>query len=176
MGIRVLGDTMVKNHMVTFPSAATLDTLSQILGAAPVELIPSEAWHVTLFVAKDPIPDNLIQPQSIYRVTPETVDFWYDSALGTTNLVIVFSSADIEARHYELKKYGCKSEYDTFVPHMTLLKGATTARVYKQFSNSLAMSVRGLPEPLTFGGEAVLDSDGYTPNKDGAKHYSQKYL
>ena len=146
-----------------------------IMGGCPFDYDKPELWHMTLFVSDTEINEAEVKQDAVYEATPLSANLWHDPDTDRTNLVIPFKSADAAVRFSELRATNQSAYKDTFYPHMTLVHGfPQLAQSYKTFILSITMSLRSEGVPFKFVGEALVDSHGRVPNREGMEFFAER--
>ena len=163
------------NILATTLDSASTSFLESVMRSAPFDHETADKWFLSLYHSTQSLPESLVVPNRAFLAEPVKVDYWYDSTLGRTNLVLVVRSKDIDARYHQIEAMGYPPvvPYSEFVAHLTLVWGMPgLSRSIKVFINSLNMTFnRQSGNMLGFQGEFLLDDSGYSPNVDGQKFF-----
>ena len=166
---------MLSDQVVAFPTDATLQYLGEVMQGSPIEFDDPSSWHVNIFLSTVALDPDSIDDEAVYRAIPKVVDYWYDSQIQMTNLVLVMESPDLMARHKEFLEAGINSKFDRYVPNMMLKFGMPAlSRANRSFVLSLSDSFHADSFALTFGAESLVHSQGLVPNLDGQNFHAQR--
>lgn len=166
------------NQLIAFPTENTVEEIQSIMGGCPFESLLPNLWFISLFVAKQYIPQEILNPGYVYRVEPISAEWWYDDTLGKTDLLILFKSPDIDRRIEIMKASGLESAYsDIYLPYMVMVRGfPQLTRANKAFVRSMSMSLRSTTHNFQFAAEAVVDTGDVVLHEEGMKHFAERLL
>ena len=150
MGIWIL------NKLFVLPTQSTLDMLQTIFSGASFTI----NWD-RLAVEIGSSKDLIVAKEDVeYRAITGEMGVWYDSAQGSSFLVLpIIPSPEMAQRNAEVGDAWSR----IFIPFMSLLEDPLLRRERKAFINSIATRLVDYPLMLVFHNETVVTDNSVVP-------------
>ncbi len=144
---------MLVNRLYVVPNEPTMAYLSSLTSGAPVDVDPS-TFKVEIISTAGELD---IDPDRTYHCKAINVGVYYDTTLQRSNLIVTFTSPEIQERYHELLSEGVTPEfYDFCIPHMTLRKDTPPMnRHFRTWKLQMANALCQNEKIFVFGNEHV---------------------
>lgn len=145
-------------HVLASPVSQTMDLLQDMFKGCPFDL----DWdHMFIELGSREGKIAKIKPDEVYLAVPGSMNVWYDTVAGRSNLLLpLFPSRKMAARHRDI---GDAWGRDLFRPVMFMGIAPNLRRNHRAFLNSIATGLVDRSPILGFSGETFEESSHGTP-------------
>jgi len=151
---------MSVNHLIVFPDQSTLQFLENIFRECPFEL---DLMSLRVEIASSMSAIRARAESRAYNAAPGSMNVWYDSAIGASNVLIpLFPSKKMAQRHDEI---GVAWDRPLFRPFLNLgTCPPLRRRTIRAWINSISTELVDTCPILTFHGETVMSDEAQVPD------------
>lgn len=148
---------MIVYQLVALPTEDTLQYLSQVFDACPVDL-NLKGFHVEINSSVEPMEAD---PSRLYKATAGMMDRFYDSVTGDTSLILPLRSMDLQERCAEVRVNAPSAFYGSmYFPFMVIKDNLPTMKRHRRgLMQSYADILVANHRPLLFEAELVIEKE-----------------
>lgn len=151
---------MSVNHLIVFPDESTFQFFDRIFKECPFEL---DLLNLRVEIGSSTSAIRTKAESRLYNAAPGSMNVWYDSALGESNILIpLFPSKKMAQRHDEV---GDAWSRPLFRPFINLgICPPLRRRTVRAWINSISTELVDTCPVLSFHGESVLTDEAQVPD------------
>lgn len=156
---------MLVHQLMVLPTPDTIEYFKMVFDGCPIEI----NWSETYVELNSSVEVMEADEDRSYVAYAGTMDKYYDSATGSSHLILPLESPDLAARAFELRQTAPSAFYgDAYFPHMVIKFHMPPLKPHRRgLMQSYSTILASNQEPLVFDAELVVPKEYFQiPNLD----------